>query len=263
MIKLIATDMDGTLLNSAGELPQDFDTVFRQMQQAGVLFAAASGRQYYNLLATFEGYHEDMLFLAENGTLVMYKGEELYVHDLPLSIAHDLLKIGRTVPHTALILCGKNAAYIENTDPEFIAQVEKYYERYEIVEDLLLVQDTILKVTLFDFTCAQTNSLPHFSSYVDILQVSVSGQSWLDVTNKGANKGKALQAIQTRFGMSEMETMVFGDYLNDLELMQSAHHSYAMKNAHPKLKEVARFESELTNEEAAVTTIIKDVLTTQ
>ncbi|MGL5916197.1 MAG: HAD family hydrolase, partial [Culicoidibacterales bacterium] len=225
MIRLIASDMDGTLLKANGQLPSDFAEVFANMQIQGVLFAAASGRQYYNLLEKFADYAQEMLFLAENGTLVMYKGEELYSHALPLTTARELIQRGRTVPNSCVILCGKTAAYVETSERRFIAEVEKYYARYEIVEDLLAVEDTVLKVTMCDFTSAQANSLPIFQDYVNDLQVSVSGEIWLDVTNQGANKGKAMTAIQSRFGIKFEETMVFGDFLNDLELMSSGYHS--------------------------------------
>ncbi|MGL6228437.1 MAG: Cof-type HAD-IIB family hydrolase [Culicoidibacterales bacterium] len=263
MIKLIASDMDGTLLKENGELPNNFKMIFSEMQAQGVVFAAASGRQYYNLLEKFADYAQEMLFLAENGTLVMHRGEELYTHALPLATARELIQLGRTVENSCVILCGKNAAYVETSEPRFIAEIEKYYARYEIVSDLLAVEDTILKVTMCDFTSAQTNSLPVFAEYVEQLQVSVSGKIWLDVTNQGANKGKAMAAIQERLGISFEETMVFGDFLNDLELMGSAYHSYAMQNAHPELKAAARFVSPLTNEEEAVTQIIATTLQSQ
>lgn len=260
MIRLIASDMDGTLLKESGHLPADFPEVFAQIKAEGAIFAAASGRQYYNLLEKFADYADEMLFLAENGTLVMHQGEELYTYALPLATARELITRGRTVPNAFVILCGKDAAYVESTEPHFIAEVEKYYARYEIVDDLLTVEDTVLKVTMCDFTSAQTNSLPIFADYVDQLQVSVSGQIWLDVTNQGANKGKAIAAIQEKLGIAFDETMVFGDFLNDLEMMSSGYYSYAMQNAHPELKAAARFISPLTNEEEAVTQIIKEVL---
>ena len=77
MIKLIATDMDGTLLNSKNEIQDGFYEVFNKLEEKGIIFAAASGRQYYNLLKRFEGIEDKMMFIAENGTFVVYKGKEL------------------------------------------------------------------------------------------------------------------------------------------------------------------------------------------
>ena len=84
MIKLIATDMDGTLLNSKNEIQDGFYEVFNKLEEKGIIFAAASGRQYYNLLKRFEGIEDKMMFIAENGTFVVYKGIELVVNALDL-----------------------------------------------------------------------------------------------------------------------------------------------------------------------------------
>ena len=82
MIKFIATDMDGTLLNSKKELSPEFYDVFEELKKRDILFAAASGRQYYTLAKEFNDIKDDMLFIAENGTFVVYKGKELVVNGL-------------------------------------------------------------------------------------------------------------------------------------------------------------------------------------
>ena len=73
--------------------------------------------------------------------------------------------------------------------------------------------------------------------------------------NKSYNKKQVLKDINIKFE----ETMVFGDYLNDLEMMESAYHSYAMENAHDDLKKVARFRAK-KNTENGVVEKIKEVL---
>ena len=82
MIKLIATDMDGTLLNNNNEIHHDFIDVFEKLQEKDIIFAAASGRQYFNLLKRFEDVKDKMMFIAENGTIVVYKGEEIFINSL-------------------------------------------------------------------------------------------------------------------------------------------------------------------------------------
>ena len=76
---------------------------------------------------------------------------------------------------------------------------------------------------------------------------------------KGVNKGLAIKKIQEKLGIKHEETMVFGDYLNDLEMMDSAYHSYAMDNAHDDLKKVARFIAK-SNDECGVVQAIKESL---
>ena len=259
MIKLIATDMDGTLLKSNNEIQDGFYDVFHKLKEKDIIFAAASGRQYYNLLEKFKGLDNNMMFIAENGTFVVYRGEELIVNSLDKEIALELIKVGRTIENSYIILCGKNSAYIESRDERLIEQTEKYYARYEVVEDLTKVEDDILKVTICDFSGSEGNSNKYFDDYRDKAQICVSGEIWLDMMAKGVNKGLAIREIQESLGIKHEETMVFGDYLNDLEMMDSAYHSYAMDNAHDDLKKVARFIAK-SNDECGVVQAIKESL---
>lgn len=255
MIKFIATDMDGTLLNERNEIHEDFYNVFKKIKEKEIVFAAASGRQYYNLLKKFEAIKDNMMFIAENGTFVVYKGKELLVNGLDKETVNELIEIGRTIKESYIILCGKKSAYIEKSDERFIKQTEKYYERYEIVEDLTKVNDEFLKVTICDFNGAERNSINYYNAYRDKVQVMVSGEFWLDMIAKGVNKGVAINKIQELLDIKYEETMVFGDYLNDLEMMASAYHSYAMENAHEDLKKVARFRAMSNNDNGVVKAI--------
>lgn len=259
MIKLIATDMDGTLLNSNNEIQDGFYEVFEKINEMGIIFAAASGRQYYNLLERFHDVKDNMMFIAENGTFVVYKGEELIVNALDKELARELIKVGRQAKDAYVILCGKSSAYIESSDERLIEQTEKYYARYEIVPDLTTIDDEVLKVTICDFAGAENNSNKYFDDYRDKAQVAVSGELWVDVTAKGVNKGLAITEIQEKLNIGFDETVVFGDYLNDLEMMSSAYHSYAMDNAHDDLKKAARFSTK-SNDECGVVHAINELL---
>ncbi|TVQ15828.1 MAG: HAD family phosphatase [Bacteroidetes bacterium] len=259
MIRLIATDMDGTLLDDNKQIHPSYWEVHQRLTAQGVLFMAASGRQYYNLLEQFDRIKDEIVFLAENGTFVKYKGEELLVNKLPLENARHFIEKGRGVPDTDLILCGKNSAYVESRHEPFIKDASKYYRRLEVVDDLTKIEDTVLKVTLWDHKNAEFNAYPHFKSYEDDFKIAVAGDVWLDITHKTASKGTAIERIQERFGISPDETLIFGDYLNDLDMMGVGYHSYAMKNAHPKIIEISRFVTRFDNNHNGVVETIKEL----
>ena len=255
MIKLIATDMDGTFLNDQNQFPDDFYLVFRELNERGIIFAAASGRQYYNLAERFNDIKDEMLFIAENGTYVVYKGEEIFSQPLDREIAFEMIKMAREIENTDIVLCGKQSAYFESSHKEFQDQLDKYYTKQQLVDDLLTVEDDILKVAIYDYVGAEQNSLSFFSQFSNDLQVTLGGYNWLDIMSGGANKGSAIQNVQKLLNISANDTMVFGDYLNDFELMQNAYYSFAMANAHNRIKNIARFEAK-TNNEAGVTQAI-------
>ncbi len=196
-IRFVVTDMDGTLLNSRYELPEDIFPAFSKMQTKGILFAAASGRQYYNLLNRFEAIKDKMIFIAENGSYVVCKGEDMLVVAMEPAITREQLLQARNIPDTYIVLCGKKKAYVENDHPVFISNVKRYYDRFEVVEDLLQVEDDqFLKIAICDLAGAEGNSFTHFRQKRDYLQVKVSGSIWLDISHKLANKGRAMELLQ-------------------------------------------------------------------
>ncbi|SHG44048.1 hypothetical protein SAMN04488109_0286 [Chryseolinea serpens] len=241
-VRLVASDMDGTLLNTKHELSPDFFTVFNRMRSKDILFSAASGRQYQNLYNRFPGIQDEIIFIAENGSYVMHQGKELHLQQMDRDLTRDILKRIKTLPNVLTILCGKKSAYIENDDPIFVQRLSMFYDEFAIVDSLVNVDDDeFLKIAVCDLSGAEQNSYPLFSEYQDDLQIKVSGNVWLDLSHKLAHKGKALDVVQKKFGVAREHTMVFGDYLNDVEMMGEAHFSFAMENAHPEVKLAAKF----------------------
>lgn len=246
--------MDGTLLNSQGCLPENFKDIFEKLQENKVIFAVASGRQYFTLVDNFKEYANHMLFLAENGTYIAYHGQEIAVHALDRTIAHQMIRKAREA-NKNIILAMSHGAFVETTNPELLKEVSKYFVKNTIVDDLLEVEGDILKVTIYDATGAEQNSYPCFKEFEDVAQVCIAGQVWIDMMAKGVNKGTAIRDVQKKFGITYDETMVFGDYLNDLEMLQNAHYSYAMENAHPLLKKVANFMAKSNDEQGVIEAI--------
>ncbi len=240
-IRLVVSDMDGTLLNSNHELDESFYTVFKELQNRGIQFVAASGRQYYNLEKTLDRVKNEVIFVAENGSYVRHQDEEIHIQAIDHATVFELVKVAREIPDAYIVICGKKKAYVESSEPEFLEHLVLYFERYEIVDDLLAIEeDDFLKFTVCYLEGSEKHIYPHFKKYSDTLQVKVSGPIWLDVSHKLANKGRAIAILQERLGISLHDTMVFGDYFNDVEMLEQSFHSYAMENAHPDVKKIAR-----------------------
>lgn len=258
MIKLVVSDMDGTLLNSRKEMPSDTFEVIEKLYEANVLFAAASGRQYFNLVKNFEPVKDKMLFISENGAYTMLHDEVLDIELIDKAKVKELLKIAESIDEVYPVLCGKKGAYINSDEPRVIEQVLPYYSIYHVVEDLNMVEDDIFKIAFLDFKGSEKNVYPYYQKYENELQICVSAKEWMDIMVKGVNKGSALREVLKRLNLERSEVMVFGDFMNDYEMMQEADYSYAMANAHPKLKAVCNYECE-SNEEAGVIKTIRQV----
>ncbi len=259
-IKFIAADMDGTLLNEMGKLDPKFFDIYQKLTEKGIIFAAASGRQYYSLIETFSPADHDMMFIAENGTLVMHRGEELYSCTIGKSSVKKIINQARSIEDTHVVLCGKKSAYIETTSPQAVKEIQKYYHRCEFVDDLLSVEDEFIKVAICHFDGSEEHLYPIINSkFGHDHKVVVSAKVWLDVMNAVASKGAAIEHLQNTLGFSFEETMSFGDYFNDVEMLQASYHSYAMENAHEKVKQYARYRAP-SNQESGVLTVINEYL---
>ena len=132
-----------------------------------------------------------------------------------------------------------------------------YYARCERVDDLLEAakRDRICKIAIFDTEDAQINTYMHVKHLNDSFKVSLSGHQWVDIMNPTVNKGEAMRLIQKKYNISYDETMAFGDYLNDYEMMQTCYYSYAMENAHEDLKAICNFNAPSDDEFGVITTI--------
>lgn len=92
MIKLIASDLDGTLLlNKAQTLPEDLFPLIRALNELGIRFVAASGRQYPNMKRLFAPVASDISFICENGALAVEKGQVLYQDRFDKELANEIL----------------------------------------------------------------------------------------------------------------------------------------------------------------------------
>lgn len=259
MIKLIVTDMDGTLLDRNHNINPEFWEIYKKIKEKGIYFCVASGRQYFNLIEHFERIKNDIFFIAENGGYIAKGHEEIFSKELPSFYPKKFIDIARKLKRASVVLCGKNTAFIENKSPEFIEEVSKYYKKLIIVDDLKKVEDDILKVAVYDFECAQTNSYPHYKEFEKDLKVIVSTEHWLDIMHNEVNKGMAVREIKKRLNITKEETLIFGDYMNDYEMMAEAKYSYAMENGHPDLIEAANYIAPSNNDNGVVK-IIKEYL---
>jgi Cof subfamily protein (haloacid dehalogenase superfamily) len=254
-IRLIAADLDGTLVDDEKRIHDEFWPLVDELHARGITFCPASGRQYFNLLELFADVADDVVFLAENGTYVVAGGREQSSDCLSVDVARQVCERVRGIPAAGAVLCGKRSAYVERTDEEFLRHVRPYYAREQIVPDLLAVEDDVLKVAVYDFLSSETNVGPRLADLRTRHQVAISGPHWVDVMSPTASKGRALRQIQEKLGVTADQTMAFGDFLNDLEMMDAATWSFAMANAHPLLKERARYRAPANSANGVVRTI--------
>ena len=103
-IKLIVTDMDGTLLRSDHTLNPEFHKIYQQLKENNIIFVPASGRQYYSIISYFEDIKDELAIIAENGTFVTYKGNEVFVDELDFSVVKEIIEEVRKIDGANIVL---------------------------------------------------------------------------------------------------------------------------------------------------------------
>lgn len=257
-IKLMATDMDGTLLDSNKNLPRDF--IPWVSNHSEIQTVIASGRQYYTLREAFAPIKEQLIFIAENGGLVFEEEQVIYKNEISKEDILCCLDALDGIPGIALILCGAKSAYMKHGSEIVEKNGHMYYARLQFTEDLYtcVEKDDIVKIAIFVEEEKAEEFLRNFPKMPDNLLAALSGDSWIDISNKSVNKGEAIQAIQSHLNISQKESMAFGDYLNDYEMLLYCEESYAMENAHPKLKKIAKHIA-ASNDDQGVMRVLREI----
>ncbi len=270
--RLVCADMDGTLLDPEGNIPDELWGLVRRMRERGITFVPASGRQYWTLLDMFTDIADGLTVIAENGALVMRDGREVSSTTLEHAVVRacilgtrDQVAYGHDC---GLVLCGKKSAYLERGDERFARRALRYYHRTEKVRDGIDLMgriergdldDEIVKVALFDFEDASVPGDATLGRFAADHQYVVSGRNWVDLMPAGVDKGVAVRALQRDLGIGREQTVVFGDFPNDLGMVGAASESFAMANGHPDVIAAARHIAP-PNSQAGVIQVLRALL---
>ncbi len=283
MIKCIATDMDGTLLNStAKKITDENRDAILQAQSKGIEVVIATGRSYDEADFLLEEAGLQCSVICVNGAEIRSKeGEIVSATPLAKQDAADaafLLKENEVYfeiytdkgkftndPKTSVsvmvdIVASANpdvdyqeAIHFAEERVKKIHQVDDYHELFTNE------QYKIYKFLAFSFDADKLAKASKELTKIDALAVSSSGHENLEITNKQAQKGIALEAFVKARGITLEETMAIGDNLNDVSMFEKAGRSVAMGNASQMIKDLCDFVTD-TNEESGVAKAILAVL---
>ncbi len=260
-IRLIATDLDGTLLHSDKSIPDGFLNAVDVMHAMGAAVVIASGRQYSNVLQLFENLADKLWFVCENGAVVYRGRERVHVSEINPEHLRGPIEAIRSIPTAHGVYCCPFTGYTEPCSPAVLAGIRKYYFRLNVTPDAenAALGDTICKFAVNDSEDAAKNLLPVLSKFSGRhIEAVLSGPEWVDIMNTGTTKGSAVKIIQEKLGISPDECAAFGDYDNDTPMLRQCGRSFAMDNALPSVKAAAR-QTIASNDEDGVMTELRRI----
>ena len=254
MIRFVATDIDGTLIkDSTPDLYKEMKEMIRTLTAKGIYFAATSGRGYYSLRQVFGDVADDIIYIAANGAVILYKGKILDVKKIPEDFFRGIIKecrkyktnskesgISGELKNCELSASTAEMNYLETRNQEYIDLMQYgYRNRFTLTDDLLEEMRPYVKISLYRKEGIAPVAEHIFPEWEDAVKVTKAGKEWIDFMAKGVDKGNALRFVQEAFHISSEETIAFGDNENDVGMMKAAGRSFAVPNAVASVKEAS------------------------
>lgn len=252
MIKLIATDMDGTMLKEDKTYDASFFDDYKIMKEKGIYFVVASGNQYELLKSKFPlALQDELIYIAENGAKIVKDKQVIYKDTLSKKDRDQILQILNEFDHCMTVYCGVEHAYVLNKFKDKEAHLSNYYRNYQYVDSFDHIDEDCLKFSISCWDDIEKDTKLIASRLPKQVRLVTTGHVWFDIFNQDTNKGHALLYVMDLLHLSKEECAAFGDQLNDLEMLQSVHYGYAMENGCKEVKEIA-YQVIGTNEESAM-----------
>lgn len=246
MIKLVVTDIDGTLVKDGTmNINPEYMEVIKKLKEKGIHFVACSGRQYSSARDLFAPVKDDIFFISGGGTLIRTTREILKVHKLPDETWKAIARmVKQDLPGCDYFISDPDVSYAEDENSRMFRWLHDSYG-YDIRPVKNLVEDftgkEIMKIAVYHPEKCEEMCAPSFTPYwKGRVNLAAAGKEWVDCTPLGADKSTSVAFLQEYLGISPEETCTFGDNINDMEMLKNAGHSYAVANAREEVRVAAK-----------------------
>lgn len=238
MIRLVASDIDGTLLlNGASAIDPAVFAEIRRLLDKGIWFVPASGRQYSSLRKLFAPVADELPFLCENGAVVFGPGSPGPVlgktpmdRELALALCRDILD----QPRCEVLISGADTSYLCPKDPDYPRLIQNFVgNNVAILPCLEEIPEDIVKVSAYYLDGARAAEPVLAPRWTGHFRAAIAGELWLDFTL--ADKGAGLRQLCAALGIELSEVMAFGDNYNDLPMLELVGAPYLISSAAPEL----------------------------
>jgi 5-amino-6-(5-phospho-D-ribitylamino)uracil phosphatase len=272
-IRLVVTDIDGTLLDSAGRVSEEALAILKRVASAGATVCLATSRRWVGARAVAEELGLDCPLILYDGAITRQcsSGETLASQPLQREAAQEAVAelISRGLrPIAQYNGPGGESMLTVSADPatDYAARfVERFQAQIQIapLDALTLGRDTLLRVVAFaphDFLLETASAFTDAQLGTQLLEMGGYDMAELTFFAPGASKGAALLALAERLGIPAAETFAIGDGLNDISMLKAAGMSVAMAGAPPSVRAAARFVTSSNDEEGFARALAMHVL---
>lgn len=236
-IILIASDLDGTLLlNGAKQLDSKIFSQIHTLHEKGILFMAASGREYTNLRNLFAPVADDIAYLCLNGCLTFYQNECISKEIMDTTIARKLITIIQNDPNAEVLVSGEKTCYITPKNKSYYEHLTNTVKNHvTIVDDLLNITEPYTKISAYFKNGVNENYQYYTDMFDKDITVQIGGKCWLDCAPKDVNKSTGFLKLLSYLNISAENTVMFGDNDNDKQILHACGYPIAMETAVPSI----------------------------
>jgi hypothetical protein len=257
-VRLVATDLDGTLLRRDGTVSDRARRALAAAQAAGLVVVLVTGRPPRFVRSVAAGIGLTGLVICCNGALVYDLGGETIAAHTPLAEAvarRIVARLRAAVPGVAFAV---ELGLRFGCEPAYADGRPASAEQAALIADALgLCREPVTKLIAFHRELTPAAMLPLVQHHVGgEAMATISGAPFVEIGAAGADKGRALAALCGRLGITAAEVVAFGDMPNDLTLLGWAGHSVAMANGHAEVLARAH-EIAPSNEEDGVALVLE------
>lgn len=242
MIKLIASDMDGTLLDDDSKVPEETYDLIRALREKGVRFVASSGRRYDTLRWYFEPVMDEMDYVASLGTQVYADGRLLDREVFSALSVERLFETTQLFDCIHLALYDATHTYLLDDQSSYIRELDKDLPNAERIFDPPSPDVSIIKAAV---CCERSDQLMDMAYVLerelsDWFTFLPSGSRWIDVVPRHVNKATGLGQVMRYWGIKPDEVVAFGDSMNDYAMLRFVGHPYVMENARYAVRQIGQ-----------------------
>ena len=241
-LALIASDLDGTLLlNGAQKLQPETCELIQRLIDKGIIFVAASGRQYANLRRLFEPVKDSIGYICENGCLGYINDEVIAKAVMENDLAHDIIKAIEDTPNCEVLISGKDTCYVR-ADKKFFAKHIRDVVGNDVteVDNIFETPETYMKISSYEK--GGTKNVGYWKNlFGDRCTVQTGGAEWLDMMPKGVNKSTAFKKLLEYLNVDPQNCIMFGDNDNDCEILSMVGCPITMNTAKSDIRAMGRY----------------------
>lgn len=264
-IKLVAVDLDGTLLNPAGQLDEETILAARKCMERGVKFVLSSGRMPAALKHIGDAIGVNAPAVCFNGGAVvdLKSGETKFSTPVPLDLAKELGREFEAMGlyyhafvhggYIAPVYCDKTEAY------EKLSGVKATVVSGNVSENM---DEAPMKLLVLDTVEGAAKALPLLKEkFGDRARLMHSQKHMIECVDKKTGKAGALEFLRQSLGIEKEATCAFGDGMNDLDMLMWAERAYVMENAPDTLKKASdRFYMAPSNGQKGVAKVLEALM---